>query len=173
MSIQPGKIIPTLRIALTDNSVLSLPDGLARGHLTLMVVYRGLHCGICKTYITELSEQVDTLSALGVDVVVASSDRIERAQQAQTEWAQNRMRFGYGLTEADGRLLRLFLTSKRKDSEPERFFEPGMYLLGADGKVIFVSVQNMPFGRPGITEMVTRIAWMLENNIPPRGTVRY
>ena len=173
MTIQPGDIIPSQRIYLTNGETLSLPDGLQSDHLTLLVVYRGLHCGICKTYITELSQQVDALTALGVDVVVASSDPVEKAQKAQAEWAQNRMQFGYGLTEEDGKQLRLFLTAKRKDTEPDRFFEPGMYLLGDDGKVLFVSVQSMPFGRPGIAEMVSRIGWMLENSIPPRGTVRY
>jgi len=173
MTIHPGDTAPNLEIATTGGEALRLPGALLADRLTMLVVYRGLHCGICKQYLAELAMQAQALRKLGVEVIAASSDPLQKARVAQTDWTGNRLRFGYGLTEEHGRLLRLFLTAKRKDGEPDRFFEPGMYLFDAAGKVLFVAVGNMPFGRPPIAEMVSRIEWMLANGVPPRGTLRY
>jgi len=173
MKAHPGDVIPGFKIAMTDGKTLRLPADLRSSKLTLLVVYRGLHCGICKGYLTELASRKDELSALGVDVIAVSADPAGKARQAQAEWTDNRIRMGYGLTEQEGKLLGLFMSAKRKDGEPERFFEPGMYLLDSAGKLLFIAVQNMPFGRPGIPEMVSRIEWMLDNQVPPRGTLNY
>jgi len=173
MTIQPGEIVPEIDISLTDGGVFELPEDLRKGDLTLLVVYRGLHCGICKKYLAELTAHADALSELGAEVVAVSSDTLEKARRAQAEWTGGELRFGYGLAESDGKLLRLFLSAKRKDGEPDRFFEPGMYLLDPAGKVLFLAVQNMPFGRPAVPEIVSRIEWMRENDVPPRGTLRY
>lgn len=173
MTIQPGEIVPTFEIPLTNGETLSVPQGLSQDGPTLLVTYRGLHCGICKSYLAKFGERIDALTELGVSIIATSSDSREKAETAQREWTNDRVQFGYGLSTEDAKMLRLFLTAKRKDGEPDEFFEPGMYILGADGNVIFVSVQSMPFGRPAVSEMIQRIGWMLENNIPPRGTVRY
>ena len=173
MIVQPGAIVPSFDIPLTNGPTLSFPADLSQDGPTLLVVYRGLHCGICKLYLSEIAEQAERFAELSVTVVATSADSKDKAQAARREWTDDRVLFGYGLGHADGKMLRLFLTAKRKDGEPDRFFEPGMYLLAPDGTVLFVSVQSMPFGRPAVAEMIQRIGWMLDNEIPPRGTAPY
>lgn len=173
MIVQPGAIVPSFDIPLTTGLTLSVPADLSQDGLTLLVVYRGLHCGICKRYLSDIADQSERFAELNVTIVATSSDSKDKAQAARREWTDDRVLFGYGLSHADGKMLRLFLTARRKDGEPDRFFEPGMYLLAPDGTVLFVSVQSMPFARPAVVEMIQRIGWMLDNEIPPRGTVPY
>ena len=47
---------------------------------TVICFYRGLHCPICATYLTELEKKVDDFAERGVGVVAVSSDTQERAQ---------------------------------------------------------------------------------------------
>lgn len=171
-TIQPGERFPSLTLRNADGGKWTLPDDCS-AKMTMLVVYRGLHCGICKSYLAELGAHLHELQKLGVEVIAASADPRDKAKEAQQSWTDGKVPFGYGLDESAGRRLRLFLTAKRKEGEPDRFFEPGLYLITEDGVALFVAVQNMPFGRPGIAEITSRIGWVLENGIPPRGTVRY
>ncbi len=55
--------------------------------------------------------------------------------------------------------------------EPQIFVEPGLFLIRPDRTLYFASVQNMPFARPPLGEVLRMIAWTVENRAPARGDV--
>ena len=70
-----------------DRLTLGIPQG---GHdWQMVVVYRGLHCPLCKKYLAQLDEMVETFNGLGVDVVAVSGDPQAKAQAMVEEknWA--------------------------------------------------------------------------------------
>ncbi len=170
--IQPGEKFPSVSLKNVAGGEWNLPQD-CRAAFTLLVVYRGVHCSVCARYLSEIAEHLEALEAMNVEVITTSGDTREKGLQAQAEWSGGKLATGYGLDEATAKLLGLYLSSARKPVEPERFFEPGLYLITADGTLLFVSLQNMPFGRTPIQDLLDWIPKVLENNIPPRGTMRY
>jgi len=104
-----------------------------------------------------------------VEVIAISGDTAERAQQSVDEWKLDRLRVGYGLSEAAMREWGLFVSSAIKDTEPPRFNEPGLFLIERDQTVFFESIQSMPWGRPQIDNLVHAVDFVLEKNYPARG----
>jgi predicted dithiol-disulfide oxidoreductase (DUF899 family) len=66
----------------------------------MVVVYRGRHCPICRTYLKSLDGLYDEFRAGGTEVVAVSGDPREKAE---SEAAEEGWRFpvGYGLTRSD------------------------------------------------------------------------
>ncbi|MCY4427924.1 MAG: redoxin domain-containing protein [Halieaceae bacterium] len=170
--MHPGDVIPDLALQKIGGGSWQLPAD-CHTDFTLLVVYRGLHCSVCSRYLAELTDHMPALVELGVTVIATSADTEEKASKAWREWTGERVPMGYGLDEDVGRALGLFLSSARKAVEPDRFFEPGLYLVKKDGGLLFVSLQNMPFGRTPIQDLVEWIPKIVANGIPPRGTQRY
>jgi len=141
--------------------------------MTLLVVYRGVHCGVCKHYLQTLTTQLQAFLDIDVDVIAVSSDTQNKAKRAQQEWQLGNMMVGYGLSIRDGQRLGLFVSNARKDSEPQTFFEPGLYLTTKTGELLFVSIQNMPFGRTQTADLLHWVPKLIELEIPPRGTASY
>lgn len=57
-----------------------------------MVFYRGVHCPICRSYLTELNRTLDDFAGTGVTSVVAvSGDGADRAQESVTDWGLDRL----------------------------------------------------------------------------------
>lgn len=170
--IHPGERFPDISIATVDGSPRQLPMDLGSDY-TLLVVYRGLQCGVCEAYLREFSEQLDAFKALGVDIIAASAEGEDRVREARDAWTGARLNFGHSLDRDVGRTLRLFRSSARKATEPGEFFEPGLYLLDWEGRLLFVSIQNMPFGRPPVPVLLEWIRKIRDNGIPARGAVHY
>ncbi len=63
----------------------------------MVVFYRGLHCPLCRTYISELDKLLDDFKQRGVNVVAISSDTEERARTTQETWGVQNLEIGYGL----------------------------------------------------------------------------
>jgi hypothetical protein len=49
--------------------------------------------------------------------------------------------------------------------------EPALFLLDADGQVVFADVSNSPFCRPDLTLVIEGIRFVLETGYPTRGTL--
>jgi peroxiredoxin len=141
---------------------------------TLIVFYRGLHCPVCRAYLSELNRLHADFPARGVAVFVASSDSAERAAQAVRDWGLSNLTVGHGLTIEAARAWGLYVSTCRGKTslgieEPALFSEPGVFLVRADGTLYWASVQTMPFARPHFNEMLQAIDFVLKNNYPARG----
>ena len=169
----PGENFPSIKIKRLKGDDWDV-EKLAPKNFSLLVVFRGLHCGICSKYLQALEANLNKFSALGVEVLAASADSEEKAKTTLEAWNLSDLDVGYGLDREVGKQLGLYLSQRRKDSEPETFFEPAMFWIDARGQLFFASVQNMPFLRPPIGEIVDKwIPFVLENAIPARGTLGY
>ena len=49
--------------------------------------------------------------------------------------------------------------------------EPALFLLDADGQVVFADVSNSPFCRPDLALVIEGIRFVLETGYPTRGTL--
>lgn len=157
----------------TLNGTWSLNDQ-TPDNFTMIVFYRGYHCPICKTYITELNKLAEEFETRKVNVLVVSSDVIERAKQTVEEWKLDNLTMGYGLTKeqaADWSLFRS--TSRGKTSlgieEPAEFSEPGLFLIRPDGTLYWSNISTMPFARPHFREILGGLDFAIKNDYPARG----
>jgi peroxiredoxin len=171
--LKPRQPVPALTVPTVGGGTWSLADSKPQ-HFNLIVFYRGLHCPICRTYMTELNRLHEEFASRGIDVVGVSTDSAERAAQTVTEWGLSNLVIGYGVSIDKARQWGLYIsTSRGKTSlgidEPALFSEPGIFLVRPDGTLYFATVQTMPFARPHFREMVTAIDFVLNNGYPARG----
>ena len=136
---------------------------------TLLVVFRHRHCSYCKRQIGELNELSPRFEALGVEPVAVSADTSEKTQDFVEEVGVQRLAVGHSLPRAAGARLGLYVSSARKETEPDWFFEPGLFAFTPDGALYYAAVQNMPFGRPHWSDMLEWLPKALENAVPARG----
>jgi peroxiredoxin len=142
----------------------------------LIVFYRGLHCAICRTYISELDKLHGEFTERGVDVIAVSADTKERARRAQEEWGLRNLTIGYGLELQTAYRWGLYVSSSRGKTstgveEPARFSEPGAFLVRPDGTLYWASVQTAPFARPHLRDIIGAIDFAIAKNYPARGEV--
>lgn len=143
-------------------------------NFTMIVVYRGLHCPICKNYLKELSRLADDFTAKGVNVLVLSSDTKERAETASTEWEISNLTMGYGLSVEQSQAWGLHRSAGRGVTsigieEPAEFTEPGLFLVRPDGTLYWSNISTMPFARPHFKEVLGAIEFAVTKNYPARG----
>lgn len=166
----PRQPAPHLAFELTDGTRWTLSDQHPE-HFTMVVFYRGLHCPVCKKYLQELTQLQAKFSERGTEVVAVSMDTPKRARKAVEEWDLGDLPVGHSLTEEQARQWGLYLSDAIKDTEPERFNEPGLFLIEPDGTLFYVGINSMPFGRPELAAMLKAIDFVLEENYPARGEV--
>lgn len=166
----PGQKVPDLALELTIDARFQLakqkPDA-----FTMLVFYRGKHCPICKKYLEELGGKLSKFTEMGVSPFAISMDSRERAMVTHEEWDTHDLPLAYGLSEDEAREWGLFISEKRPDSdEPERFSEPGLFLIEPDGTLFFKQVQSAPFTRPPLDDLLGAIELVQEKDYPARGT---
>ena len=166
---RPGAPAPALDLTLLDGTPWRLADQTPE-IFSMLVVYRSLHCPICRTFLQTLHGLHDGFAAAGYDVTVLSMDDGDRAARAQAEWGLDPMRMAHGLTEAQARDWGLYLSTARKDDEPALFAEPGLFLVTRDGTLWMADVANVPFVRPDLDGLLARAGMMAGHaEGPPRG----
>ena len=138
---------------------------------TLLVFYRGLHCPVCAGQLKELEAAADDFAARGVRIVAATADARDRAAKMAEKTSVRKVAIAHSLTLRAARDdWGLHISSKREGSEePALFHEPGLFWVGADGTLMFGSVQTMPFARPKAADILSAIAFMQDKSYPPRG----
>ncbi len=142
--------------------------------LSMIVAYRGAHCPMCRNYLQELNGKMGEFKARGVDVVAVSGDGKERAEMAKKDWELSQVPIAYGLSIEKARELELPIsTSRGKTSigieEPEKFSEPGLFLVKPDGTLYAAFIQTMPFARPPLDQLLKAIDFIKEKDYPARG----
>ncbi len=171
--LMPRQKTPDLTVPLLggDQFDLSAEDS-PRG--TVVCFYRGLHCPICATYLTEFEKLVEAFAERGVASVAISSDGQERAQAMADKIGATKLRFGYDLALSKAREWGLYIsTSRGKTSigieEPPLFAEPGLFLINPDQTLYYMSIQTMPFVRPHFRELLAAVDFAIEKSYPARG----
>ena len=168
MNAKPRMPAPKLEVATVSGATWRLSDS-KPDSFTMIVVYRGRHCPLCKTYLGELESKLGEFKSLGVNVIALSMDDAQKAAESKEDWGLQTLTVGYGMTEASAREWNLFLSKAVKEGEPELFSEPGMFLIKADGTLFTASVANTPWARPPIDQMLKAIGFFNDRKPPARG----
>lgn len=168
MTVMPRKPAPALSAKLTDGSTWSLGADKPAA-FDMIVVYRGLHCPICKTYLGELESKLPEFEKRGVNVVAISTDVQERADKAKDEWGLKNLKVGYGLSIETARAWDLYISSSIREAEPAQFSEPGLFLVKPDGSLFYAATSSAPWGRPPLDQMLRGIDVATERKMPARG----
>ncbi|SLN61591.1 AhpC/TSA family protein [Roseovarius albus] len=169
----PRQKTPELAIPTLDHGPFDLvSENNERG--TVICFYRGLHCPLCATYLTEMEKRVADFDERGVTTIAVSSDGEERARAMADKIGAKSLRFGYDLSLEKAREWGLYIsTSRGKTSigieEPALFSEPGLFMVTPDQTLYYGSVQTMPFVRPHFSELVGALDFAIANNYPARG----
>lgn len=168
MTVKPRQPAPKLEVSTVGGDTWSLESSKPET-FTMVVAYRSLHCPLCKSYLGELEAKLPEFEKLGVEVIAVSVDTAERAARSKAEWGLAKMRVGYGLTIDTARQWGLFISRAQKDSEPNEFTEPGLFLVKSDGTLYTASIANTPWARPPLDQMLRAIDFFAKNNPPARG----
>jgi len=173
----PRKPVPDLSVAVVGGGTWSI--GGAKGNpFTMLVVYRGLHCPICKMYLNELQKLLPEFERHGIEVVVVSSDTAERAAKAKSDWGLAALKVGYGLDLATARRWGLYVSTSNGVTsagveEPAMFAEPGLFMIRPDRTLYFAATQTMPFARPRFEDILKALDFVIAKNYPARGEVEF
>ncbi|MDF3414127.1 redoxin domain-containing protein [Sulfitobacter sp. M57] len=165
-----GSRFPTQKVAQLGGGTLTLGVPQGGQDWQLVVVYRGLHCPICKTYLAKLDGLVSDFNDLGVDVVVVSGDPEPKAQTMVDE-KELTLNMGYGLDIAQMQALGLYISDPRSAQETDRPFpEPGLFVINDKGDIQIIDISNAPFARPELESIKNGIKFIRANGYPIRGT---
>lgn len=171
--LMPRQIVPGLKLPTLDHGQFDLSeDGSDLG--TVVCFYRGLHCPICATYLTELEKLTPEFAKRGVKTIAVSSDGQERARGMAEKIGATALRIAYDLSLEKAREWGLYIsTSRGKTSigieEPALFSEPGLFMVTPQQTLYYGSVQTMPFVRPHFSELVAALDFAIEKKYPARG----
>ncbi len=135
-----------------------------------LVVYRGRHCPICKSYLETLNGLLDEFAASQVAVYAISADPKERAEVEAKEQGW-RFPVGHDLSVDDMRRLGLYISEPRSVEETDRpFSEPGVFVVNPKGSLQVVDISNAPFVRPDLAKLLKGLQFIQAKNYPVRGT---
>lgn len=166
--LQAGSDMPRITLPRVGGGKVSTEAGEG---WKMVVVYRGKHCPICKTYLKTLDGLLDDFRKIDTDVIAISGDPQDKAE---TEVKEENWRFdtGYGLSPDQMRDLGLYISEPRSPEETDRPFpEPGMFVINPQGKIQIVDVSNAPFARPDLNALVKGLTFIQQKQYPIRGTL--
>lgn len=168
--IKPREQAPELEIKLVNDTSWKL-SAQSPEHFTMIVFYRGLHCPVCKSYLEDLQTLLPKFIEKGVTMLAISSDKEAVAKETYEKWNIKDVPLGFEFPVEDAAKWGLFVSKGIKESEPEKFLEPGLFLIKPDGSVFYEAIQSMPFGRPSFIEILGGIKFVLKSDYPARGEV--
>ena len=173
MQLIPNKPVPVLELDLVGGGRFSL-GGEKPQRFTMAVFYRGLHCPICRRYLSELEGLLPEFEQRGVSVFAVSSDAKDRAEQAKSGWGLAKLRVAYGLSIDEARKWGLYVSRSKGPTsvgvvEPDLFSEPGLFLVRPDGVLYWGTTSTMPFGRPHFNEILQSLDFVIAKDYPARG----
>lgn len=135
----------------------------------LIVVYRGQHCPVCKTYLGKLETLLAQFGAENISVVVASADSEDQARGFIDEIGYTGD-VAYGLTIPQMQSLGLHLSAPRTPPETDHVFpEPGLFFVDEEGVLSLVDIGSAPFLRPDLEGVLNGIKFTREKGFPIRG----
>jgi peroxiredoxin len=166
--VEAGSEMPKLSLPRAGGGVVKLGDST---RWQVVVVYRGKHCPICRTYLKTLDGLLEQFNAANTEVIAISGDPKEKAESEVTEenW---RFPVGYDLRPDQMRQLGLYISEPRSPQETDRpFAEPGLFIINPQGKIQVVDISNAPFARPELGGVLRGLKFIQEKRYPIRGTL--
>lgn len=140
-----------------------------QGQWQMLVMYRGLHCPICKKYLAQLNDVKADFDKLNMQIVAVSTDPEEKAQKFASELGLD-FEVAYGLSIDQARDLGLYISTPLDDAETDKpFAEPGLFFIRPDGGLHFAEISSAPFCRPDLELLKKGIGFIQDNGYPPRG----
>lgn len=173
MMLVPRQKVPDLILPTLDHGVFNLAEeSYERG--TVICFYRGLHCPICATYLSEFQNLVSAFAQRGVGTIAISADDEVRTRDMANKIGADNLRLGFDLPLSKAREWGLYLSTSRGTTsigieEPALFSEPGLFMITPEQTLYYGSVQTMPFVRPHFSELVTALDFAIAKNYPARG----
>ena len=172
----PRQRVPDLSLPLSGGGRWRLCDQKPK-HFTMLAFYRGMHCSVCRDYLSHLQSMHAAFSMRGVTPIAISTDDAERAGSAEARWGLKDLCIAYGLSLRQAREWGLYVSCGRGLTslgieEPPMFVEPALFLVRPDRALYYASVQSMPFGRPCFEEMLSGIEKAVARDYPARGEVK-
>ena len=167
--LTPDTQVPGLKLPLVGGGTFDLATETPK-NFTMVVFYRGLHCPVCKNYLGNLAALLGEYEAAGFNVVVASMNGAELAEKAANEWELGNLRVAHSVSVEDAKKWGLWISKAFKDVEAEFFTEPGLFWIKPDGTLYLADISNMPWARPDLGNLLSKVGYALEHNYPPRGT---
>jgi peroxiredoxin len=168
MPLKPRQPAPALDVKTLDGGAFRLGDAKPR-NFSMIVVYRGLHCPVCKNYLGELQAKLPEFTRRGVEVLAVSADTRDRAAKSKADWGLETLAIGYELPLATARDWELFVSTAVREGEPAQFTEPGLFLVKPDGTLFYAAVNNAPWGRPPLDQVLRGIDMAIERKALARG----
>lgn len=168
MRIKTKEKVPQMQVDLVNDAQWSLSEQ-SPEHFTMVVFYRGLHCPVCKSYLQDLQERIGEFSEKGIHVIAVSADSEGRAKKAYAKWKVKDVPIGYGYPIEEAEKWGLYVSESIKEDEPERFFEPGLFLIRPNGTLYSASIQSMPFARPNFADVLKGLSYIIKEDYPARG----
>ena len=136
----------------------------------VLIVYRGRHCPICKSYLNSLNDLLEAFHTAKIGVAAISADTKEKAQAQVQECGWN-FPVGYDLSVDQMRQLGLYISEPRSAQETDRpFAEPGVFVVNADGNTQIIDISNAPFARADLKSLLKGIEFVISKDYPIRGT---
>jgi peroxiredoxin len=166
--LTPDAPVPALSLPMLGGGTFTLNQK-APQNFTMVVFYRGLHCPVCKSYLETLNGLVDSYRVAGFDLVAASMNDADTAAKTKSEWAIGNVPVAYGLSEAKAREWGLYVSKAIKDAEADIFSEPGLFWVRPDGRLYLADVSNMPWARPDLAFLLSKVPFAVEKGYPSRG----
>lgn len=166
--LMPDAQVPSLEINTTDGDKWTLANQ-SPDNFTMIVFYRGLHCPVCKSYLQKLHALSNDYKNAGFAIVAVSMNTESLAKQTVDDWQLHGLTIGHSLSEADARAWGLYISTAIKDGEADMFNEPGLFWVRSDGRLYLADVSNMPWSRPDLAFLQSKIPFAVEKKYPARG----
>ncbi|WP_413721075.1 redoxin domain-containing protein [Silicimonas sp. MF1-12-2] len=166
--LTPDAPVPALSLPLVGGGTFTL-NGTPPANFTMVIFYRGLHCPVCKSYLETLNGLIDGYREAGFDVVAASMNDADTAGKTKAEWNIGNVPVAYGVTDAQAREWGLYVSKAIKDVEADVFCEPGLFWVRPDGRLYLADVSNMPWARPDLAFLLSKVPFAVEKGYPARG----
>ncbi len=166
--LTPDAAVPALNVNTIGGKAWDL-SAQNPENFTMIVFYRGLHCPVCKAYLQKLEALLSTYEDAGFLTIAISMNSEDLAEQSADEWKLSGLTIGYGLSETDARAWGLYISRAIKEGEAGIFCEPGLFWVRPDGRLYLADVSNMPWARPDLEFLQSKIPFAVENRYPARG----
>jgi peroxiredoxin len=167
--LMPATQAPALKLPLVGGGTFDLAAEKPE-NFTMVLFYRGYHCPVCKSYVGGLAKMLSDFEAAGFGVVAVSMNDEDLAKKAADEWEVGNLRVAYGLSLEDANAWGLWISKAFKDVEADFFTEPGLFWIKPDGSIYLADISNMPWARPDLGNLLSKVPYALEHDYPARGT---
>lgn len=168
--LSSGGRLPELTLPLVGGGDVTLGKPANKENWQLVFIYRGLHCPICKKYLSRLERLKEQFLATGAEILAVSGDPKNKAEKL-VDLAELTFPVAFDLSIQQMKDLGLYISNPRSLEETDQpFSEPGMFAVNTKGKVHLIDISNTPFNRSDLGELLETVEWIKENDYPIRGT---